>query len=236
VDQCGSTDEIRPHSKPPVGPGDRHKSLSANRTIDTLKVDPPHFGGRNRLPTLRAHNIEQCLHFFEIDLPRPWHGPTTLIGDRNGAREQTMRPSARGDRSSPAARDFLNLPGQISGVLVFTHTIARSSIRERMLGGPGLLLHFARRGNSQPSPRKRSRPRRTLFALDLTQTSTLELHSGSAKVPWGVQFRNVKISQSKLAQPFSAGVGPFLRLPVSALVRAGKAVKLSALGRGTRFP
>jgi hypothetical protein len=56
-------------------------------------------------------------------------------------------------------------------------------------------------------------------------TRTLEAHSGSGKVPWGVQFRNVNISQSKLAQPFSAGVGPFLRfrLPLVTLERRREA-------------
>jgi len=38
-------DVTRPlHSKPPVDPWDRHKSLSAHGTLDTLKVNEPHVG------------------------------------------------------------------------------------------------------------------------------------------------------------------------------------------------
>jgi hypothetical protein len=47
----------------------RHKSLSAHRTLDTLKVNAPHFCGRDHLSTFRAYRIERRPHFFEIDLP-----------------------------------------------------------------------------------------------------------------------------------------------------------------------
>jgi hypothetical protein len=94
---------------------------------------------------------------------------------RSGVTRPAVASDVRVDSKVWATRDFPRYD--------LERKVDRSSIRERMLGGPGLLLHFARRGNSQPSPRKRSRPRRTLFALDLTQTSTLEAHSDSGKVP-----------------------------------------------------
>jgi hypothetical protein len=36
----------------------RCKLFSAHRTLDTLKVDAPHFGGRNQASAFRAHFIE----------------------------------------------------------------------------------------------------------------------------------------------------------------------------------
>jgi hypothetical protein len=55
---------IRPlHSKPPVDPWDRHKSLSAHRALDTLKVDPPHLRPPFRTVFRRCsmHNVTSSL-------------------------------------------------------------------------------------------------------------------------------------------------------------------------------
>jgi hypothetical protein len=69
-----------------------HKSLSAHRAFDTLKVDTAHLGRRNQSSTFGAYRIERCPHFFEIDLPRPWHNPTIVIRDRDGAELQCGSP------------------------------------------------------------------------------------------------------------------------------------------------
>lgn len=50
-----------------------HKQLTTYWTLDSLKVDTPHFSGRNHASTFRAYLIERRLHLVEIDLPRAWH-------------------------------------------------------------------------------------------------------------------------------------------------------------------
>jgi hypothetical protein len=52
---CGLLDRIIP-SRGTGGAG--HKSLSARRTLDTLKVNAPHLGWWNRLPAFRAYCIK----------------------------------------------------------------------------------------------------------------------------------------------------------------------------------
>jgi hypothetical protein len=52
-----------------------HKQLATLRTLDTLEIYTPYLGRRNHAATFWTDGIERCLHFFEIDLPRAWHGP-----------------------------------------------------------------------------------------------------------------------------------------------------------------
>ena len=40
------------------------KALSAYRALNPLKVDPPHFRGRNQASTFRTYRIERGPHFF----------------------------------------------------------------------------------------------------------------------------------------------------------------------------
>ena len=58
------------------------KLFSAHRTLDTLKVDPPHLSGRNQPSTFRAYGIERQPHLFEINLLPAGHGLGIL--DRSG--------------------------------------------------------------------------------------------------------------------------------------------------------
>jgi hypothetical protein len=50
------------------------KLFSAHRTLDTLKVDPPHLSWRDQPSAFRADVIKRRLHLFEIDLPSARHG------------------------------------------------------------------------------------------------------------------------------------------------------------------
>jgi hypothetical protein len=65
-----------------------HKSLSARRTLDTIKIDAPHIGGRNQSSTFWTDGIERRLHLVEINFPRAWHwvGVLFIAVLRNGIR------------------------------------------------------------------------------------------------------------------------------------------------------
>jgi|HubBroStandDraft_6_1064221.scaffolds.fasta_scaffold08282_4 hypothetical protein len=56
-----------------------YESLSAHRTLDTLKVDAPHIGRRNQSSAFRAYRIERRPHLFEINLLTAGHGLSILV-------------------------------------------------------------------------------------------------------------------------------------------------------------
>jgi hypothetical protein len=56
-----------------------YESLSAHRTLDTLKVDAPHIGRRNQSSAFRAYRIERRPHLFQIDLSRAWRHLGILV-------------------------------------------------------------------------------------------------------------------------------------------------------------
>ena len=86
---------------------DRHKSLSAHWTLDTLKVDPPHLGRRNQASTFRAYVIERCLHAFEIDLLPAWHDLGILVPSHADVANQGNRGIVGGEFEGEAGPVFL---------------------------------------------------------------------------------------------------------------------------------